>query len=51
MVAVKLDVEDRASVEAAAKEIETGLGQLDILISNAGYLETAVPIIDSDPDE
>lgn len=51
VVSVKLDVEDRASVEAAAKEIATGLERLDILVNNAGYLEKAVPIIDSDPDE
>ena len=51
MVSVKLDVEDRASVETAAKDIETGLGRLDILVNNAGYLEKAVPIIDSDPEE
>lgn len=51
MVSVKLDVEDRASVETAAKEIETGLERLDILVNNAGYLEQAVPIIDSDPNE
>lgn len=50
-MSVKLDVEDRASVETAAKEIETGLGRLDILVNNAGYLEKAIPIIDSDPDE
>ena len=51
MVSVKLDVEDRASVETAAKEIETSLERLDILVNNAGYLEKAVPIIDSDPNE
>ena len=51
MVSVKLDVEDRASVETAAKDIESGLGRLDILVNNAGYLEKAIPIIDSDPDE
>ena len=51
MVSVKLDVEDRASVETAAKDIETGLGRLDILVNNAGYLEKAIPIIESDPDE
>lgn len=51
VVSVKLDVEDRASVETAAKDIETGLGRLDILVNNAGYLEKATSIIDSDPDE
>ena len=51
VVSVKLDVEDRASVETAANDIETGLGRLDILVNNAGYLEEAIPIIDSDPNE
>lgn len=51
MLSVKLDVEDRASVEAAAKEIEASFGRLDILINNAGYLEKAIPIAESDPDE
>lgn len=51
ILAVKLDVADRASVEIAAKEVEKSFGRLDILVNNAGYLEKAVPIIESDPDE
>jgi len=35
VVAVKLDVEDYGSAEAAAKEIERGVGRLDVLINNA----------------
>ena len=51
VLSVKLDVEDRASVEKGAKDVEAGFGRLDILINNAGYLEKATPIADSDPDE
>ena len=50
VLAIELDVSDRSSVESAAKEVETQFGRLDILINNAGYLEPAVPIMDSDPD-
>ena len=52
VVTVKLDVSDQASVAAAAKEVEIGLGgRLDILICNAGVIETPKPITESDPDE
>ena len=51
MLAVKLDVSDRAMVEKAAKETEDAFGRLDILVNNAGYLTRDIPIIDSDPDE
>jgi len=51
ILSIKLDVEDRASIEKAAKEIESTFGSLDILINNAGYLEKALPILDTDPDE
>ncbi|KAL9630786.1 MAG: hypothetical protein Q9164_006242 [Protoblastenia rupestris] len=51
VLSIKLDVEDRASIENAAKEIESHFGKLDILINNAGYLESFTPIADSDPDE
>ena len=51
VLCLKLDVEDRASVEKSAKDIEDSFGRLDILINNAGYLEDPVPIADSNPDE
>jgi NAD(P)-dependent dehydrogenase (short-subunit alcohol dehydrogenase family) len=44
-------VTDEASVDAAAKEIESAFPQLDILINNAGYLEERAKIRDSDPNE
>jgi NAD(P)-dependent dehydrogenase (short-subunit alcohol dehydrogenase family) len=48
---IKLDVVDLQSVETAAKEIEKEFGRLDILINNAGYLSSFVPLIESDPAE
>ncbi|TIY09717.1 MAG: glucose 1-dehydrogenase [Mesorhizobium sp.] len=45
--AVKLDVTDLASIEAAVKAVETRAGGLDILINNAGY-EQVQPSLDVD---
>src|SRR5271156_572570 len=39
-LSVKLDVNDRASVEAAVEEAEEKLGAIDILINNAGSADT-----------
>jgi len=46
-----VDTTDRAQVEKAAKEVESSLGSIDILINNAGYLEENRPLVESDPDE
>lgn len=51
ILALKLDVLDFASVEDAAKSIETTFGRLDILINNAGYFSTATNIVVGDKDE
>lgn len=48
---LKLDVQNLESVKAAAQETEKEFGRLDILINNAGYLETSRPVMDSDVDE
>jgi NAD(P)-dependent dehydrogenase (short-subunit alcohol dehydrogenase family) len=39
-LSVRLDVTDRASVEAAVEAVEAGLGPIDILINNAGMADT-----------
>ncbi|KAK5127773.1 hypothetical protein LTR85_004889 [Meristemomyces frigidus] len=51
VLALKLDVSDRKSVEDAAKEIEQEFGKIDIAINNAGILGDVKPIADSDPDD
>ncbi|RVC43091.1 L-iditol 2-dehydrogenase, partial [Mesorhizobium sp. M4A.F.Ca.ET.090.04.2.1] len=43
--AVKLDVTDQASIEAAVKAVETRTGGLDILINNAAIFDLA-PIVE-----
>lgn len=48
---LKVDVSDEGSVDAAAKEIEREFGRLDVLINNAGYLESFVPLAESDSAE
>ena len=50
-LAVACDVTDRASVAAAAAEVESGLGPVDILVSNAGVAGPFGPIWETDPDE
>ena len=44
-LSVKLDVNDRASVEAAVEEAEAKLGAIDILINNAGTADVQ-PFLD-----
>ncbi|KAJ0420826.1 hypothetical protein BJY00DRAFT_312753 [Aspergillus carlsbadensis] len=51
IVPVPLDVTDRDSVSAAAESIARAFPRLDILINNAGYLESRATIATSDPDE
>ena len=51
ILCLKLDVQDRGSVEAAAKEVEKAFGNVDVLVNNAGYLSDYTRIADSNPDE
>src|ERR1700712_4188468 len=48
---LELDVTSESSVNKAAAEVEKQVGQLDILINNAGYLENWKPIAETDPSE
>jgi NADP-dependent 3-hydroxy acid dehydrogenase YdfG len=46
-----LDVQHRDTVKAAATEVKDKFGDLDILINNAGYLEKAQTVLESDEDD
>lgn len=48
---VKLDISDEASVADAAITIEAKFGDLDILLNNAGVMESMAPLGDSKVDD
>jgi NAD(P)-dependent dehydrogenase (short-subunit alcohol dehydrogenase family) len=51
-LAVPCDVTDRASVEAAVARVTEELGNVDLLVNNAGLLDAAeVPLWEADPDQ
>jgi NAD(P)-dependent dehydrogenase (short-subunit alcohol dehydrogenase family) len=51
-LAVPADVTDRAAVEAAAARVREELGQIDLLVNNAGLMDAdEVPVWEADPDE
>jgi NAD(P)-dependent dehydrogenase (short-subunit alcohol dehydrogenase family) len=50
ILSLSLDVSDSSSVADAARDVESEFGRLDILINNAGILETFQPIAESDID-
>lgn len=50
VTAVVLDVQDQASIDVAAKQIEKKFGRLDVLVNNAGY-GTLGPIEETDESE
>jgi NAD(P)-dependent dehydrogenase (short-subunit alcohol dehydrogenase family) len=51
IIAINLDVTSIDSVQAAAKEVKSAFGHLDVLINNSGYLSTFQLIGSSDPLE
>jgi len=51
VLALKLEVTNRKSVEDAAEQIGQDFGHLDIVINNAGILGAPALILDSDPDQ
>jgi NAD(P)-dependent dehydrogenase (short-subunit alcohol dehydrogenase family) len=51
-LAVAADVTDRASVSAAVERAVAELGQIDLLVNNAGRIDAAEePLWEADPDE
>jgi NAD(P)-dependent dehydrogenase (short-subunit alcohol dehydrogenase family) len=48
---LKLDVQDRESIRHAAKSTKDAFGTLDILVNNAGYLESFMPLLETNEDE
>ncbi|KAI0121132.1 hypothetical protein BJ170DRAFT_644976 [Xylariales sp. AK1849] len=51
VLALQVDVSDRASVNAAAEMVGRTWERLDILISNAGFLPRYEKLLDNDDDE
>ncbi|MFD1719255.1 SDR family NAD(P)-dependent oxidoreductase [Georgenia deserti] len=45
------DVTDPDAVRAAVEAIEDALGPIDLLVNNAGRIDTEVPLWEADPDE
>lgn len=50
-LSVECDVTDRASIEAAVKAAQEGLGPIDLLVNNAGIPGPFGPIWEVDPEE
>jgi NAD(P)-dependent dehydrogenase (short-subunit alcohol dehydrogenase family) len=51
-LAVPADVTDRASVDAAVARVVEELGQIDLLVNNAGLIDQfEVPLWEADPDQ
>lgn len=50
-VVLATDVSDPAAVRAAVRQCEDTLGSIDLLVNNAGALESEHPLWEADPDE
>ncbi|WP_166847050.1 SDR family NAD(P)-dependent oxidoreductase [Isoptericola sp. BMS4] len=50
-VALSCDVTDPAAVADAVARAESELGSVDLLVNNAGRIDTEVPLWEADPDE
>ncbi|KAI0398978.1 putative short-chain type dehydrogenase [Xylaria palmicola] len=50
ILALKLDVASRESVEAAAAEIKKTFGRVDVVVNNAAILPVWAPMADMDPE-
>lgn len=51
VLTLAVDVTIASDVSMAVEKVTEAFGQLDILINNAGYLETFVPVAESDPED
>ncbi|KAK3646918.1 hypothetical protein LTR22_014071 [Elasticomyces elasticus] len=51
VLTIELDVTSQSSTEAAASQVSSAFGKLDVLVHNSGILEGMKPITDTDPDE
>lgn len=50
---LQIDIVDKESVKRAAQDVERAFGDdgLDVLVNNAGWLETFTPMKDIDVDD
>ncbi|KAJ4349574.1 uncharacterized protein N0V89_008190 [Didymosphaeria variabile] len=51
IIRLKVDVTSEQSVGEAAAQVEKAFGRLDVLVNNAGYLETFVPLHETSVDD
>lgn len=49
--AYEVDVRDGEQVDAVIAEIEAGMGGIDVLVNNAGRIDSEVPLWEADPRE
>ena len=51
VLAAQVDVTDGSQVATLVNEVESTFGRLDVVVNNAGYLNTVQQIPDSDPND